>query len=52
MFPGLCRILFDGGDFMKDQSLTITEHHSVCANSPNHAICQAVTAWLKKELYK
>ena len=43
---------FSGGDFMKDQSLIITEHHSIYVNSPDHAIRQTITAWLTKELHK
>ena len=44
--------LLNGGDFMKDTSLTITEHHPQYAVSPNQAIRQTITTWLTKALHK
>ena len=36
---------------MKDQPLTITEHHPIRSVPPDQAIRQTVTAWLTKELH-
>lgn len=56
----ICRFIFvvsigislSGGDFVKDTSLTITEHHPQYAVSPNQAIRQTITTWLTKALHK
>ena len=37
---------------MKEQPLTITEHHPPHTDPPNQAIRQIVTTWLTKELHK